>query len=144
VIGISMMDCEKDFLSEYASVLNSCAQTIHLVVGGPYPSIHYETILKHTCISYVIVGEGEKSFLELLHCLVYGLSPDGIKGLAWCSNNGLPVYNGQSIYIENLDDIPIPDYDLIDLNQYQGFHPNMNGVLADSTYNQAELYYLGQ
>ena len=134
LIGISLMDCERHFLSQYQSILEKYARKIPIVTGGPYPTCHYETILRNTCISYVIVGEGERSFHKLVQCLAQGLSVNDIKGLAWCSQNGQPVYNGQMPYINNLDEIPVPDYNLIDINQYQGFHPNMNGVLAENRY----------
>ncbi len=134
LIGISLMDCESNFLNDYQTVLEKYHKTISLVAGGPYATGHYETIIRTTCISLVIVGEGERSFLGLVQRLVCGQSLNDLQGLAWRSKEGTAIFNGKAPYIENLDDIPIPDYDLIPLDKYQGYHPNMNGVLAEHRY----------
>ncbi|KPA18910.1 radical SAM domain-containing protein [Candidatus Magnetomorum sp. HK-1] len=134
LIGISMMDSESDFLSKNKAVLGEYCHQIPFVAGGPFATGHYEQILNETCISFVIVGEGERSFLDLILNLVKGRSLNNLRGLAWRSKDKKILFNGRAPYIENLDEIPVPDYDLIDLDKYQGYHPHMNGVLAANRY----------
>jgi len=136
LIGISLMDSESEFLYKNQSILEEYCHNISFVAGGPFATINYDQILKKTCISLVIVGEGEYSFFNLILNLINGEPLAKVPGLAWRSVNGEFFFNGRAPYIENLDEIPIPDYDLIDLEKYQGYHPNMNGVLAENRYIQ--------
>lgn len=73
-----------------------------VVAGGPHASIDPQGLLDTGAVDYVITGEGEISFCELLNELQKGKSPARIIP-------GKPV--------ENLDDLPFPDRELYDLDK---------------------------
>lgn len=90
---------------------------ITIVLGGPHASIFPEETAKLEGVDYVIVGEGEVAFLELLKALEQNQKRPKIKGLVYRDNEQL-VNNGQSDFIDNLDELPFPARELAPVNKY--------------------------
>lgn len=68
---------------------------------------------------YVMVGEGEQTLLELSNLLIRNTGTlEAIDGLVWL-NNGELVRSGNRNNLKNLDELPLPAWDLIDMNAYQ-------------------------
>ncbi len=68
---------------------------------------------------YVMVGEGEQTLLELSNLLIRQTgSLESIDGLVWL-NHGELVRGGNRNNLKNLDELPLPAWDLIDMNAYQ-------------------------
>ena len=84
-----------------------------LIIGGPHASTWLEKILKETKADLAVFGEGEKTFLELLDGKTY----DKIDGVIWRDGKKV-VINSPRKFIEDLDTIPFPAYDLYDLSKY--------------------------
>lgn len=81
---------------------------IKIVVGGVHPTLApYET-LKVEEFDYIIDGEGEFPFLELVN----GEPEDKIAGLGY-KNNGNLFLNPRRGFILDLDSLPLPARDLI-------------------------------
>jgi B12-binding domain/radical SAM domain protein len=77
-----------------------------LVAGGPHPTGDWRQTL-NMGFDIVVVGEGEKSFPELLASLYYGADLGDVKGLAYRGGpESRPVFTGRSTQVENLDDYP--------------------------------------
>ncbi|MBT6053596.1 MAG: B12-binding domain-containing radical SAM protein [Lentimicrobiaceae bacterium] len=106
---------------------------IKISIGGIHPTIYTKEILtKYDVIDYVIIGEGECSFVNLLN----SLSEDGLPEIS--SINGIGyreaddvVVNPKSIFIENLDELAFPAADLLNIPDYfsdtTGWH-NPKGI----------------
>ena len=116
VIGIT---CSATCLSPEA------LQTIHLcrkispdsiiVAGGGHFTLMAEPILQEMKeLDYIILGEGEAAFTQLLHNLSRGSDGQGVKGIAYLED-GEAVLNGRQLPISNLDALPLPAYHLIDM-----------------------------
>jgi len=87
-----------------------------IIFGGPDPSVRFHDILKDGHCDYCVVGEGEFVMKDLIEALTVGNVTTDIPGLAQMIK-GVVSYT-QSQKIENLDEIPFPAYDLIDLSKY--------------------------
>src|SRR5262249_10493752 len=67
----------------------------------------------HRCfpfVDYVIVGEGDIVFPELVRRLADHAPVDDLRGVVF-RRNGISVDNGQPPRIRNLDALPFPDFD---------------------------------
>ncbi len=87
------------------------------ISGGPLASV-YKLLLTKTNVGIVFHGETERTlpiFLER-HC--NGLPYADIPGISTISPLGVISRNPLAPQIENLDEIPLPDYNLIDLKAY--------------------------
>lgn len=62
------------------------------VWGGMHPTACPEVVISQKEVDYMIVGEGEQAFIELLECLKKGESPENIQNL-WMKINGRIIRN---------------------------------------------------
>jgi len=81
-------------------------ENVLLVAGGPHPTGDWRRMLRFG-FDFVVVGEGELSFVELLVALYGrdGAEFENIRGLAYRSGSTLR-FTGRSARVENLDDYP--------------------------------------
>lgn len=71
---------------------------------------------------YCIIGEGEKTLVELLKKIGGQSSQDfsDIKGIAWQSQDGARMNPPRKI-ISDLDELPFPAWDLVNMDEYRNF-----------------------
>lgn len=81
---------------------------IIVVMGGPHVTFMPEEAIKHS--DYVVLGEGEYVFPELIEKLDRGEKVTSKPGLVV---RGEEIHNIHAPKVENLDDIPIPDFSLV-------------------------------
>ena len=87
------------------------------VLGGVYPTTRPADAIKPETVDYVVIGEGEYVF----PALVQYLNGDGElprNGLAYRSASGLPVIQDRAPFVEPLDALPYPAFELTDYNRY--------------------------
>jgi len=88
-----------------------------VIVGGPDPSTSCQDYLTWGA-DFVVIGEGEITILELLKNLQHREQTiESIAGIAY-KNGHEVIINEPRAPICDLDTIPFPAYDLIDLNPY--------------------------
>lgn len=92
---------------------------IPIVIGGMHPTIFTRDILeKYSYIDYIIIGEGESSFWDLVKALTdnnHVISTiDGI-GFRW---KGDIKINPKTKFIDKLDELPFPDYSILNIKDY--------------------------
>jgi len=99
---------------------------IPIVVGGTVPTWSTEEVLKHPKINYVIRGEGELAYLDLMEHLDNGDTVDNIPNLWVDKENGEIVKNEFRPLIDPLDQLPHADFDIYDDRTfYRPFHGKM-------------------
>ena len=91
---------------------------VPIVFGGIHPTSIPENIIRENFIDFVIAGEGEEAFLELIDCLEDGKEYRDIRNLAF-KKNGHIVVNPLRPPLEDIDSLPFPDKDLF-FNEYKG------------------------
>jgi radical SAM superfamily enzyme YgiQ (UPF0313 family) len=118
VLGITAMTYESDCMHALAEQARETMPEMPVVVGGAHAAnMPDETLLKGKGIDYVVIGEGEQTFTELLEALENGGDVRGVKGLAF-RDNGKVVRTDPRPYIEDLDAWPFPAWDLIPVEKY--------------------------
>jgi len=85
--------------------------SVKLVLGGPWASATYEILLKKKFCDFVVVGEGEVAFVELLKHLEKCLTPLKVPGIAYLNDDIIQLE--PPCLIENLDAIPFPAWHLL-------------------------------
>lgn len=118
IIGISSMTC--DFPSAI-NIANQIKQhfDIPIVFGGAHPTIFPREVLQNASIDFVIIGEGEYAFYELINALKNGKEFGEILSLGY-KKNGLIFINQRRAPID-MSTLPFPDYSLIDNEKYIAF-----------------------
>ena len=117
ILCITSFSLEADLAHELARQVKSVLPQCRVFIGGPYPTSDAKTAIQDENIDLAFIGEGELSFLAVLNALESGASLDDIKGIAF-RRNGEIVHTGYPDMIEDLDQLPSPAWDLIDLDFY--------------------------
>lgn len=100
-----------------AKVAKSAGKTV--IYGGPDPSTAPEKYLKKGYGDYVVIGEGEKTVIELLEALNGVEMPLDVEGLAFLSGDGSIITTPPRELERDLDSIHLPARDLIDNERYK-------------------------
>ena len=110
VVGFSVLNGNRWPAVDFAEQIKGIDPDIKVVFGGPGATFLWEHILHHfPQVDYVVTGEGERAFLELLEFLKFKRAeePHNIKGVAFRAG-GVPAWNGPSEPIDDLSTLPIP------------------------------------
>ncbi len=128
-VGIRSISLFEDELRRVADLTRSVLD-VPIVAGGPIATARRGPLLKAIpSIDLLVVGEGEITFSRLL---------------SGTSTNGLVFRHGSQIVdlgdgdvADNLDELPFPDYSLVDLRRYEehlsyAYNHRRQGVLLTS------------
>jgi radical SAM superfamily enzyme YgiQ (UPF0313 family) len=102
---------------QIAALVKSIDKSIPVIAGGAHASCQPKRILADTNVDFVLIGEGEQSLPQLLDSLQKGITCPKIEGLACRHNGGVRVVPRTS-FIEDLDRLPLPARDLLNLDAY--------------------------
>jgi anaerobic magnesium-protoporphyrin IX monomethyl ester cyclase len=90
-----------------------------VVMGGPHPGYVDEEMLSTKRVDFIVRGEGEITFSELVAFLQRKDSElHSVRGISFFSKGKL-VRTSPRPFIENLDSLPLPARHLIPMDQYQ-------------------------
>jgi|YelNatPaOPRAMG01_1025707.scaffolds.fasta_scaffold26679_2 radical SAM superfamily enzyme YgiQ (UPF0313 family) len=117
IVGVSALTLEASYLHTVAYITKSIDINIKVVAGGPYATSTPSTLMNDKNIDVGVIGEGEITFKELLDSYEHDGDLYNIRGIVFKSHNGF-ITTPSRPYIEALDTLPYPSWDLIDLNAY--------------------------
>jgi radical SAM superfamily enzyme YgiQ (UPF0313 family) len=118
VIGLSALTIEKDTIHRLTKLIKERSPQTIVVIGGPYATSSKASILRDQCVDYVVVGEGEITFHELLEHLQAGRDLSWVQGLVY-RRNGVVHETPARPTIQDLDELPFPSWDRIDMAAYE-------------------------
>jgi anaerobic magnesium-protoporphyrin IX monomethyl ester cyclase len=126
VVGISnQYSSQLDNAILTARVVKEVSQNITVVVGGPHASVMPSSFFEEPGkVEFAVMGEGERTMLELITCLESENDPRTVDGLAFVEGGRL-VLTKKRQFINDLDTIPLPAYELLDMERY--FYFNQKG-----------------
>jgi len=110
IIGFSILNANRWGGIEIARIARQLNSRVKIVFGGIGATYLWEHFLTHFQeVDFVVLGEGERTFLRLIRCLEANGSPavEKIKGVAF-RQNGQPVRTPAAEPIGRLDDLPNP------------------------------------
>ncbi len=119
IVASSGFTCNVYGCARVAEMAKTVDPHIITVVGGQHFSFTAsESLSAFQEIDYVIRGEGERTFTELIRALTGGGDLNSIHGLSFRSN-GLIQHNPPRSLIEDLDTLPYPAYHLVEKNLHK-------------------------
>ncbi|MFH1452513.1 MAG: radical SAM protein [Armatimonadota bacterium] len=120
IVGVSShFTRQRDNAHRIYKLVKTIDKNIITVAGGAHPTADPEEEIKGEFLDYIILGEGEDSFLELLKYLEGTLPEDKLDGISFKKDNK-PYIIPKNRFIEDLDSIPMPSYELINWDKYFG------------------------
>jgi radical SAM superfamily enzyme YgiQ (UPF0313 family) len=91
-----------------------------IILGGHHATLFSQEWLNKGA-DFIVRGEGELTFPSLVTAINNNGSYATVLGISYKDEDGTCIENIDRPLIENLDDIPIPRFDLLDLDKYQFF-----------------------
>ena len=120
VIGITMPFSQEGV--EHRNCINAIREAhpgVTIVVGGEHPTAIPEYVLRDCpAIDYVVTGEGELTFLELMHRIDRGLSVDELQGVSYIDAEDRFVDAGLGRRIHDFNNLPRPAWHLFPVEKY--------------------------
>lgn len=115
ILAITSFSLEAEVTHDLTARVKEVLPHCRIFLGGPYPTSDPLKAIQDPHIDIAFIGEGEWSLLEVLTSMENGDDLEAIKGIAF-RHNGEVVNTGYPDMIPDLDDIPVPAWDLIDLD----------------------------
>ncbi len=118
VVGVTMLTPMYNRSIEVVRAVKGAYPQITVVVGGPHPTIMpRETLIDNEEIDFVVIGEGEVVFLNLINALDCSRSIEDIPGIGY-RKDGTVIIKEPPAMITNLDDLPMPARHLLPMHAY--------------------------
>lgn len=103
---------------------------VKTVVGGPHVTfLPGRTLNECPYIDYVVRGEGEHTFKELVKAIEKGKGFGDVRGLSF-KRNKKTINNPRRELTKNVDEIPMPAYDLLPMEYYKADGVNFGTVVT--------------
>lgn len=114
IVGITAMTSQVKGAAMIAKKVKSLSKQILTIVGGQHPTaLPVQTLSEFEGFDIAVIGEGEHGFSKLAQ----GINPADTKGIAYREGETV-VQTGSQKPVEQLDNLPIPDRDLVDRKLY--------------------------
>ena len=126
MLGISFYTLQAQSAYAFTNEFKAQCSSVPVILGGPHVTALPFESLSLSKADLSVIGEGEVTFTELVkNFQKYGtLGTETlfhIDGIAYRENGKIKISNTRK-FIENLDDIPFPAFDLINIRDYSGFY----------------------
>jgi len=118
IVGITSVTFLALLTHGVAKAIRERNKNIPIIVGGPHASVVPEEILEDNNIDYVVIGEGEDTFLELVEALEAKRPVAAIRGIAYRRENGIAINEDRGVR-NNIDEIPLPARHLLPMHLFR-------------------------
>lgn len=127
LVGLSSVTINANNIRRVATFVKSVHPDCKVICGGAHPSFCFHELLNGPEIDAVVLMEGEETALELARYFCDGEGRlEEISGIAFREGDRVVVTPPRS-FIKNLDALPFPARDLINLEHY-----SIPGVIVSS------------
>lgn len=115
-VGLSVMTAQVDSALQIARRIKQSYPDLPIVWGGYHPSLFPEQTLEDPLVDFVIQGEGDWSFLDLLKALETKGPYDHIDGIGY-KKSGEFIFHPQKTYYE-INNLPHWDWSLYNIQPF--------------------------
>lgn len=120
IIGVTACTAESPDAFEILKVAKRLGKTT--VMGGLYPTFNVRDALETGYVDYIVRGEGELSFTQLVQALDGKRDLRDVKGISF--KIGDSIFNApKQDLITDLNALPFPAYDLLPAREYAKLSP---------------------
>ncbi len=103
---------------EMSGIIKKILPEAIVILGGVNATFVHKELIINPSINIIIRNEGEETFWEILHCAYEKKPFYDVVGTTTKDNNGKVIINPDREFINNLDEIPIPDRSLVNYRKY--------------------------
>jgi anaerobic magnesium-protoporphyrin IX monomethyl ester cyclase len=117
IVGITGMITEYRTLLRLVSFVKTVNAGVKVILGGPLATALPEKLLQESGADFIVLGEGEKTIVNLVAAIEQVGDISNIKGIAFRTDGGI-IVTEPAEPIADLDTIPFPARYLLDMKRY--------------------------
>jgi anaerobic magnesium-protoporphyrin IX monomethyl ester cyclase len=118
-VGVTCVTLNYPIARRMLRVCKAFDPRIFTVIGGPHATFALEeTLLRSPWIDAIVIGEGERTLVELARAIEEGKDIRQVHGIAF-ADGGMVVKTPPQHPIEDLDQLPLPARDLLPMARYR-------------------------
>ncbi len=118
LVGLLMMGYGWNTSQSFLLRLKDGFPAIPIVVGGPWPDVmQKECLEQNPAVDFAAAGDGEYIMRDLVACVERKGDLSAVRGIAWRDGGAVRV-NPKAALIYDLDALPFPARDLVDMAKY--------------------------
>ena len=119
VVGFETLTPNAHLLPPLTAGVRTALPKSLILLGGPHITAFGIQALEDSAADAAVAGEGELSFEQILNAFLGGADFSAVPGLMWRDREGQLITNpGEAPVVDDLDSLPFPAYDLIDVRSY--------------------------
>ncbi len=119
IVGFSVLTTSAHTLNSLTKKCRSKLPSALIVIGGPHVSAFGPDVLEGSSADAAVAGEGEVPMEQIIHAHFECGSLEDVPGIFRKNKDGEIVKNaGETPQVKDLDTLPMPAYDLINLPSY--------------------------
>ncbi len=119
VAGISVTSFGFERTKRLTALIKKINPDIFTIIGGPFPDAMQEKCLEEDSnLDAVSIGDGEYNMRDLCNVIENNRNLSEVKGIIWRDVTGKIIKNPSSPFIENLDELPFPARELVEVKRY--------------------------
>jgi anaerobic magnesium-protoporphyrin IX monomethyl ester cyclase len=118
LVGLTGLSFHIPYIKEAAREIKQFCPKVTIVVGGAGITSDPNDLIKELNIDFGVLSEGEETFYHLVNTLREDADPENVEGIIYSKPNGSVVRTLPRDLMEDLDSIPFPAYDLVEVERY--------------------------
>lgn len=118
VVGFTCLTPRMQITLFIAARIKELNPKVKIIIGGAHVNAVKERALYSRDIDYAIYGEAEKALIEFLKAIETNGDFENIQNLIY-RKDGKVIMNFTRPFIQNLDELPFPAWDLLNLEEYK-------------------------
>ncbi|MFH0733371.1 MAG: radical SAM protein [bacterium] len=127
VIGLTTMTFTLIDVLNIAKIAKKINSKIKVILGGPHVDIYPKETINQPNIDYLVLGEGEKPFKNLLDNINQLQQLYQIKGIVFKDKKEI-INNGRDEFNKDLDSLPFPARQLTPYHKYSSVLSNVQPI----------------
>jgi anaerobic magnesium-protoporphyrin IX monomethyl ester cyclase len=128
LIGLTCLySSQMPFVRKICQIAKGLNPKIITIIGGTHPTFLPREILGEKSIDFIIISEGEGTLTSLLERLDRGQDYADLDGIAFKRGGQIQV-NPKKSYIEDLNQLPFPAWELLPMDKYSRINIPMGGI----------------
>jgi len=132
IVGIQAMTFTLVDAIQTVRTAKSVCPGVHVGLGGPHVNLYPEETLSIEGVDSLVLGEGERTFSDMVNAMAGGTDIADVPGVA-VMRNGEPSTTVARALEQNLDGLPQPARDLIDNSLYWSVLAKRNPITTAMT-----------
>jgi anaerobic magnesium-protoporphyrin IX monomethyl ester cyclase len=132
LVTISGFECFEEDINQINLIKNKFPNIITVLLGH-YPTNFPNEVLINNKVNFILIGEPDWNFYYLIEYLKGEAKLEDLKGVSYKAEDGKIFHNESSKRIKDINELPIPAFDLLKNDYYsEPFYPKPYGLIQSA------------